>query len=81
MSPDAIYDKLSEILQDVFDDDSLVARPDLTADQVPGWDSFAHLRLMMTVEQKFGVKFSAAQIGSLKNVGELVDAIADKTGK
>ncbi|HEV3156201.1 MAG TPA: acyl carrier protein [Candidatus Baltobacteraceae bacterium] len=75
MSHEPIYEKLTEILQDVFDDDTIVARPDLTADQVDGWDSFAHLRLMLTVERTFKVKFTAAQISSLKNVGDLVELI------
>lgn len=75
------YERLTEILRDVFDDDDLVARPDMTAGEVDGWDSFAHLRLMLTVEQTFGVKFSASQISSLKNVGELADLIDERTAK
>ena len=78
MSLDEIYQKLTEIIRDLFDDDSLVATPDLTADQVDGWDSFAHLRLMLTVERTFGVDFAASQITSLKNVGELADLIQSK---
>jgi len=78
MSLDAIYARLSEILQDVFDDDDLTATPDLTADQVPGWDSFAHLRLMFAVEKAFGVEFAASQIAALKNVGDLATLISSK---
>ena len=66
MSLDSIYDRLTEILRDVFDDDTLVARPDLTADQVDGWDSFAHLRLIFAVEKAYGVDFAASQIASLR---------------
>ena len=36
MSLDAIYQKLTDILRDVFDDDTLVARPELTAPEVDG---------------------------------------------
>ena len=80
MPLDAIYEKLSEILRDQFDDDDIVARPDLTADDVDGWDSFAHIRLMLAVEKAFGVAFSASQISSLNNVGDLANLIAAKTG-
>jgi acyl carrier protein len=65
-------------LRDVFDDDSLVAGPDLTARQVDGWDSFSHLRLMLSVERSFGVDFAASEISSLKNVGELASLIQSK---
>jgi acyl carrier protein len=80
MSLDAIYQKLTDILRDVFDEDTLVARPDLTADQVDGWDSFAHLRLMFTVEKSFGVSFAASEISSLQNVGDLAKMIGVKIG-
>ena len=80
MSLDAIYQKLTDILREVFDEDTLVARPTLTADQVDGWDSFAHLRLMFTVEKAFGVSFAASEISSLQNVGDLAKMIAAKTG-
>ncbi len=78
MQTDEIYSRLTKILQDVFDEDDLVARPDLTADQVGGWDSFAHLRLIITVERSFGVSFSAAEVDSLANVGALADLIKSK---
>lgn len=79
MTKDAIFARLTDILRDVFDDDDLVARPDLTADQVDGWDSFAHLRVMFAVERAFGVGFAASQVGGLKNVGELAELIERKT--
>lgn len=73
-----IYERLTAIFHDVFDDDSITASEDLTADQVDGWDSFAHLRLIYAVEKAFGVNFSAAQISQLKNVGDLARLIKSK---
>jgi acyl carrier protein len=79
MTPlDSIYAKLTEILREVFDDDTITATPELTAGQVEGWDSFAHLRVMFTVEQAFGVSFSASQMSGLKNVGELAALIESR---
>lgn len=78
VSLDEVYQRLTQIVQDVFDDDALVARPDLTADQVEGWDSFAHLRLIFAVEKAFKVRFAAAQISRLQNVGELAELIHSK---
>jgi acyl carrier protein len=79
MTTDAIYDKLTDVLREVFDDDSIVATPDLTAANVDGWDSFAHLRVLMSVERAFGIKLSAAEIDSLKSVGDLAGIIATRT--
>lgn len=78
MALDAIYKDLTTILQDVFDDDTIVASPNLTANDVDGWDSFAHLRVIAAVEKHFKVSFSASQITSMKNVGEFADIIHAK---
>ena len=47
----------------------------MKADDVDGWDSFSHIRLVLAVEQAFKVKFSAREINKLKDVGEFVDLI------
>jgi acyl carrier protein len=70
-----IYDKLTEVFHEIFVDDSIVLRPDLTADDVDEWDSLSHIRLVLKVERVFHVKFSASEIGRLKNVGDLVELI------
>jgi acyl carrier protein len=74
-----IYERLTDIFRDIFDDDALIVKPDLTADAVDGWDSLSHIRLLLTIEKAFKIKFSAAEIGKLRNVGELVAIIAAKT--
>lgn len=78
---DSVYAQLTSTLRDVFDDETLTARPDLTADDVAGWDSFAHLRLIFSIEKAFGISFAASEITSLKNVGELAGLIATKVAK
>ena len=80
MSDAEICAKLNIIFQDVFDDDELEVTPEMTARDVEGWDSLSHVRLGLTVERAFGVRFSASDITSLKNVGELVDLVRVKTG-
>jgi acyl carrier protein len=78
MDAAAIYAQLTTIMRDVFDRDDLVAAPALSAKDVDGWDSLAHIRLMLSIEKVFKLKFSAAQINGLKNVGELAALIQAK---
>ncbi len=54
---------------------------DSGAPQVEGWDSLGNVRLFLTVEGAFGVRFSAGEISSIKNVGELAAAIAQKRAR
>lgn len=70
-----IYARLTDIFHDVFDDDSIKVTPELSAKDVDGWDSLTHIRLILTVEKAFKLKFSTSQIGKLKNVGDLADLI------
>ena len=70
-----VYARLAEIFADVFDEDSIQVTPQLSAKDVEGWDSLNHVRLMLTIERAFKIKFSTTEIGSLENVGELVALI------
>lgn len=74
-----IYSKLTTVFREVFDEDDLGLVPETTADDVDGWDSLSHIRLVLAVSKAFGIKFSASEIGSLKNVGEFVELIRKKT--
>lgn len=76
-----LYEQLTAIFRDVLDDDSLELRPELTAKEVDGWDSLTHLRLLMSAEKTFRVKFTTAEIGRLENVGDLVNLIQSRTGR
>ena len=78
MEPSEIYQKLNAIFRDVFGDDTLVVGPALTAKDVPGWDSLRNIRLLLTVEKAYGVRFSASEIGKLQNVGDLVHLVQEK---
>lgn len=78
MDEPQIYARLAEIFQDVFDD-PITVTADLSAKDVDGWDSLTHIRLMLTVEKAFKIKFSVPAIGKLENVGDLVMLIKART--
>jgi acyl carrier protein len=79
MATVSVLDRLTPVLRDVFDNDDLVATRALTAQQVDGWDSLGNVRLFLEIEQAFKVRFSATEISSLKNVGQLADLIEKKS--
>jgi acyl carrier protein len=75
MDETQIYTRLAEIFDDVFDEDSIHLTPELSARDVDGWDSLTHIRLILTIERTFKVKFSTSEIGKLETVGDLVALI------
>lgn len=72
MDEATIYQRLTDIFHDIFDDDSIVVGPGLSAKDVDGWDSLTHIRLLLTIEKAFKIKFSTTEINKLENVGGLV---------
>lgn len=75
MDEQEIVTRLTEIFKDVFDDDALVIKSNMTARDVANWDSLSHVRMILTVEKQFGIRFSSAAVGSISNAGELIEMI------
>jgi len=75
MEETQIYARLTKMFEDVFDEDSIEVTSELSAKDVDGWDSLTHIRLILTVEKAFKIKFSTSEIGKLQNVGDLVALI------
>jgi acyl carrier protein len=73
-----IYAALAEIFRDVLARDDLELRPELNAHEVPEWDSFAHVNIIVATEAKFGVKFMTAELERLRNVGEFAALLERK---
>lgn len=81
MDEAAIYSRLTDIFQQVLQDDTIVLTPETTAEDVPGWDSMNHVFLVVEVERRFGIKFQTADMEDLKNVGEFAALISRKLTK
>ena len=73
-----IYTALTTIFRDVFMRDELELRPDLSAKDVEGWDSFKKIEIILAAEARFGIKMTTRELDSLRSVGDLVRVIAAK---
>jgi acyl carrier protein len=69
---------LTEVFHDVFENDKIVLAPEMTANDVEGWDSLSHSILIAAVELQFNIKFSTRDILRLKNVGDLIRLVDSK---
>ncbi|HEX7851703.1 MAG TPA: acyl carrier protein [Sphingomonas sp.] len=75
MDEEEILRRIEEVVRDQLDDEAIVLSRTTRADEVDGWDSLAHVRIMIAVEEEFGVRFQTSEITSLKNIGGLVDLV------
>jgi acyl carrier protein len=73
-----ILEQLTGIFREVPDDESLTLTPELTAEDVPQWDSFNHINIVVGTEMQFGIKFRIDELEQLRNVGEFVKLIDRK---
>ncbi len=64
-------ERLTQIVKDTLGDDDLELDESTIAADVTGWDSLAHINIMVAVEEEFGVMFSSEQLGQFSNLGEL----------
>lgn len=76
-----VLPQLTEVFRDTFDDPELVLSAGLSARDVDDWDSISHIRLIVAIEQEFGIKFGTREIDGLNNVGELAALIETKLAK
>lgn len=70
-----ILQRLTKIIRQVLGDDGIALTPTTTAEDVPGWDSFNHINIIVGAEVEFGVKFNASELEDLKNVGDFLALI------
>ena len=75
---DDLWNDLTVIFRESLDNDLLTLTETTMARDVEGWDSITHVLIVVAVEKKFRVKFTAGEIQRLQNVGELAALIRSK---
>jgi len=73
--------EVNRIMCGVFNNRSIVLKPETTARDVEGWDSLNHIELVLAVEKHFKIKFNFAELQKFKNVGEMCNNIVAKLAK
>ncbi len=71
-----IYAGLTEIFQDVFLGFDRPVTAELSAKDVPGWDSFRQIEIVVATEERFGIRLDTRAVDRLTCVGDLVALIA-----
>jgi acyl carrier protein len=79
MDDQILHSRLNAVFRRVFDDESLTISRELTARDVPDWDSLTHINLIVAVEREFKIRLTTAEVMRLENVGSLMDVIRRKS--
>jgi len=51
---------------------------DSSANDVDSWDSFAHISIVVGVEEKYDISFTTSELGKLTNVNDFIDLLIAK---
>lgn len=71
----AIEPKLKSIVIDVLKISQAAYTDDLTAGDIPEWDSIGHVNLLMAVEREFGIAFDVTDAIDIESVADLQDMV------
>jgi len=72
-----IKERLNKIFNEVFGKEIMLSE-NMTANDVEGWDSIAHMNLILAIESEFGINFALGEVQDLKNIGEMIELIEEK---
>ena len=78
MNENEIIPRLNSVFRDIFGDDSISVSANTTSADIEDWDSLAHINLMDAVENEFGLRFKMREVSSMKNVGDMINLIAER---
>jgi acyl carrier protein len=70
--------RLQPIFDELFGQESVNLTVDTLSDDIAGWDSAAHVSIIIAVEQEFGIMFDPDEIMDMENIGVMVNVIASK---
>lgn len=76
-----IQEKLQDIFREIFEDEKIILRRDMTAEDIEDWDSLTHIQLIETVENTFHITFTLQEAIGLETVGEFIELVKEKTGE
>ncbi|MCP3679763.1 MAG: acyl carrier protein [Gammaproteobacteria bacterium] len=75
---DALTERVLTIIAAIMALDSSQLSVQTSAKEVAGWDSLKHMRLIMTLENEFKVKFKPQQIIAMENIGAIITYLREQ---
>lgn len=75
---EALEQKVYQVVSDVFGVPLAQVNDDLTSDQVPTWDSFNMINLLMVLESELGVSISPEDAKDMMSVRLIVEVLRER---
>ena len=69
--------RLLKIFRETLDDEEIAFEAD-SQEPIEGWDSLAHVQLMLAVEDEFGVTLTTDEMAKMTSVPAILEVVARK---
>lgn len=79
MSSERFLGELQSIFDEVLGTDSMLTM-ETTAEEIEEWDSLSHFELVVSIEQRFGVKVTSQETQELGNIRAICELLDRKLG-
>jgi acyl carrier protein len=70
VTKDALHQQMLDLFADIFQVDMQPGMTDIRRDDVREWDSVNHLRLVMELEEQYGITLSDADVLNINSLQE-----------
>jgi acyl carrier protein len=70
--------RIRSVFREVFDREDMEICDEMTAKDVPEWDSLAQVKLIIGIEEEFGMKFTTKDVAEMSCVGDVKKIIINK---
>ncbi|MEQ9520178.1 MAG: acyl carrier protein [Parvibaculum sp.] len=77
MTHSDVFSRVSQIISDELGCEISEVHLKASADDIDGWDSLAHARLILKIEDVFNLRLPGDRLFELDNVGDLVALVSE----
>ena len=78
MAESAILDIITPIFRVALGNEELVLRPEMTAKDIPKWDSFRYVDIILRIEEALNIKIRPREANKVKSIGDIIALIQSK---
>lgn len=75
MDEQGLFEALQAAIREETGQESVNILPSMTANDLPGWDSLAHVRIMFNVEERLATSINVRETYDAANIGELLEIL------
>ena len=75
---DKIEGNLANVILDTIELDNYKIYKGTQFDEVPGWDSLNHVKIILAINTKFSIKIKNIEVLECKNIGDLQKLVYKK---